>query len=116
MLQSAICCATLQQPTTDVQLVASSTVVQQKIQQVDRLSSVLPSKGTHKYNIINCVQGEHIPTRGRFFADINPMTLKLEGDLDILKMYLYTENEVAVLRHSKLLTVYEISTVHEKIT
>jgi len=25
------------------------------------------------------------------------MTLKLEGDLDILKMYLYTENEVARL-------------------
>jgi len=33
--------------------------------------------------------------------DINPMTLKLEGDLDILKMYLHTENEVA----RKLLTV-----------
>jgi len=31
------------------------------------------------------------------------MTLKLEGDLDILKMYLHTENEVARLRHSKLL-------------
>jgi len=25
--------------------------------------------------------------------DINPMTLKLEGDLDILKMYPHTENE-----------------------
>jgi len=34
--------------------------------------------------------------------DINPMTLKLEGDLDILKMYLHTEDEVAMLRHSKL--------------
>jgi len=33
--------------------------------------------------------------------DINPMTLKLEGDLDILKMYLHTENEVATLRHPK---------------
>jgi len=32
------------------------------------------------------------------------MTLKLNGDLDIdiLKMYLHTENEVASLRHSKL--------------
>jgi len=30
------------------------------------------------------------------------MTLKLEGDLDILKMYLYTENEAASLRNSKL--------------
>jgi len=27
--------------------------------------------------------------------DINPMTLKHKSDLDILKMYLYTENEVA---------------------
>jgi len=34
--------------------------------------------------------------------DINPMTLNLEGDLDILKMYLHTENEVARLRHSEL--------------
>jgi len=30
------------------------------------------------------------------------MTLKLEGDLDILKMYHYNENEAASLRHSKL--------------
>jgi len=30
------------------------------------------------------------------------MTLKLEGDLHILKMYLHTENEAASLRHSKL--------------
>jgi len=36
------------------------------------------------------------------------MTLKLEGDLDILKMYLHTENEVARLRHSKLLKLDEI--------
>jgi len=32
--------------------------------------------------------------------EINP--LKLEGDLDSLKMYLHTENEAASLRHSKL--------------
>jgi len=25
--------------------------------------------------------------------EINPMTLKLEGDLDILKIYLHTKNE-----------------------
>jgi len=31
------------------------------------------------------------------------MTLKLEGGLDILNMYLFTENEVARLLHSKLL-------------
>jgi len=29
--------------------------------------------------------------------EINPMTLKLEGDLDILKMYRHTENEAARL-------------------
>jgi len=34
-------------------------------------------------------------------TDINPITLKLEGDQDILKMYLHTENEVARLRHSR---------------
>jgi len=33
--------------------------------------------------------------------EINPLTLKLEGDLDILKMYLYIENEAASLRDSK---------------
>jgi len=33
--------------------------------------------------------------------DINPMTLKLEGYLYILKMYLYIENEVAGLWHLK---------------
>jgi len=35
--------------------------------------------------------------------DINHMTLKLVGDLDILNMYLHTENELAILRHSTLL-------------
>jgi len=29
------------------------------------------------------------------------MTLKLEGDLDILKIYLHSENEAASLRDSK---------------
>jgi len=43
------------------------------------------------------------------------MTLKHEGDLDILKMYLHTENEVAGLRHLKLLTVDEICMADEKI-
>jgi len=43
--------------------------------------------------------------------DINPMTLKLESDLDILKMYFHTKNEVATLRHSKLLMMDEISGV-----
>jgi len=58
---------------------------------------------------------EHIPARCRFCdLTINPMTLKLLGDLDILKMYLYTENEVAMLRHSKLLTVDEIRMVNDK--
>jgi len=31
---------------------------------------------------------------------LNPMTLKLEGDLDILKLYFHTENKAASLRHS----------------
>jgi len=31
------------------------------------------------------------------------MTLKLKGDLDILKMYLHIPNEVATLRDSRLL-------------
>jgi len=34
--------------------------------------------------------------------EINPLTLKLEGDLDIVKLYLHTENEAASLRDSKL--------------
>jgi len=46
--------------------------------------------------------------------DINPMTLKLEGDQDIPKMYHQTENEVARLRHSKLPMMDEISMVNEK--
>jgi len=41
--------------------------------------------------------------------DINPMTLKLEGYLDILKMYLHSENEVASVRHSKLLIEDDVS-------
>jgi len=44
------------------------------------------------------------------------MTLKLEGGLDILKMYLYTENEIVRLRHLKLLMVDEICMVNEKNT
>jgi len=32
--------------------------------------------------------------------EINPVTLKLEGDLDILKMCLYNENKAASLRDS----------------
>jgi len=33
--------------------------------------------------------------------EINPMTLKLKDDLDILKMHLQTENEVARSSHSQ---------------
>jgi len=43
------------------------------------------------------------------------MTLKLEGDLDRLKMYLHTKNDVAGLRHSKLLLMDEIWMVNKKI-
>jgi len=42
------------------------------------------------------------------------MILKLEGDLDILKMYLYTENEVARLRYSKLLLENDMCMANEK--
>jgi len=51
--------------------------------------------------------------RGRFFVVVT-LTLKLEGALDILKMYLYTKYEVARLRHSKLLTVDKVSTANTK--
>jgi len=44
------------------------------------------------------------------------MTLKLEDDLDILKLYLHTENRVARLRHSILLMVDKICTANEKNT
>jgi len=62
---------------------------------------------------LNRVRGEHIPVCDPFCCrdlDINPMTLILEGDLDILKMYRHTENEVAMLTHSKLLMMNAICT------
>jgi len=43
------------------------------------------------------------------------MTWKLEGDLDILKMFVYTKNEVARLRHSILLMMDEIGIVNQKM-
>jgi len=46
--------------------------------------------------------------------DINPMALKLKGNLDILKMYLHTKNVVARSRYSKLLTVDGVCMVNEK--
>jgi len=46
--------------------------------------------------------------------DINPTILKLKGDIDILRMYLRTKNEVARLRHLKLLTVDEICMANKK--
>jgi len=39
--------------------------------------------------------------------DLEPMTLKLNHDLDILKMYLQTENEVARSSHSKYIARIE---------
>jgi len=38
------------------------------------------------------------------------MTLKLEGDLDILKMYLHTENEAASFRHAILNKKLQLAT------
>jgi len=47
--------------------------------------------------------------------DINlMMTLELERDLHIMKMYLYTENEVARLRHLKLLIEDEMRMTNKK--
>jgi len=60
---------------------------------------------TSQYRIKLCPRGTHNCARPLFYSrdlDINPMTLKLEGDLDILKMYFHIENEVARSRHSKL--------------
>jgi len=42
------------------------------------------------------------------------MTLELESDIDILKLHLHAKNEVARLRHSKPLTVEEISMANEQ--
>jgi len=64
-----------------------------------------------------CPRGEQTCAQHLFCCcdlDINPMTLKLEGDLDILIMYLHTENELARLRHSILLTGDEICTANKK--
>jgi len=46
---------------------------------------------------------------------MNSMTLKLKGDLTILKMYPYTDDEVAELKHTKQLIMYEICMVNKKI-
>jgi len=65
-----------------------------------------------------CPMGAHTCARPLFHGcdlDINSMTLKLEGDLDILKMYLHAQNEVARLRHLKLVTVDEICRGNERI-
>jgi len=52
---------------------------------------------------LNYVREEYKPARCCSFATVTfPMTLKLEADLDILKMRPYTENKAASLRHSKL--------------
>jgi len=49
---------------------------------------------------------EHKPAQCCNFVTVTwrltPMTLKLEGNLDILKMYPHIENKAAGLRHSKL--------------
>jgi len=51
----------------------------------------------NKSNKLSCALGEHKTVRCRCFVTmtlrLTLMTLKLEGDLDILKMYLQTVNE-----------------------
>jgi len=47
-----------------------------------------------------CLRGAHTCAQPLFRCcdlDINPMTSKLEGELDILKIYLHAENEVAIV-------------------
>jgi len=52
------------------------------------------------------VRGEQKPVRFHCLATmtlrLTPVTLKLKGGLDMLKMYPHTENEAASLRYSKL--------------
>jgi len=64
-------------------------------------------------HIILCLRGANT-CAAAFLLDINPITLKVESDLYILKMYYNAENEVARLRHSKLVAVDEICMVNEK--
>jgi len=64
-----------------------------------------------------CPRGAHTYAQPLFRCcdlDNSPMTLKLEDDLDILNMYLHTENEVARLRHSKLLIEDDMCMANEK--
>ena len=45
-------------------------------------------------------------SKTNFFSydlDLDPMTLILKLDLDMVKMYLHTKNEVSMLRHSKVI-------------
>jgi len=47
---------------------------------------------------LNCLKGAQTCTLPLFCnrdLEINPMTFKLEGDLDILKMYPHSETEAA---------------------
>jgi len=81
----------------------------------DKLSANINSNNTIKL----CPRREHTYVWLLFRCcdlDINPMTYKLEGDLNTLEMYLHTENEVAMLRHSKLLIEDDMFTANEKNT
>jgi len=58
----------------------------------------------NKCQIKLCPRGAQtctLPLFGDRNLEINLVTLKLENDLAILKMYLHTENEAASLKHSK---------------
>jgi len=55
---------------------------------------------TQKLQIKLCLRGAQtcmLPLFCDCDSEINPMTLKLEGDLDIPKKYLHTENEAGSL-------------------
>jgi len=61
---------------------------------------------TKKINVKLCPRGAQTYALPHFFT----VTLKLEGDLGILKICLHTENEVASLTHSKLRACNELKT------
>jgi len=55
---------------------------------------------------LTCVRDERKGVHGRFCSrdlDINSLTLKHEGSIDILKMYFYVENKIAKSSRSKVI-------------
>jgi len=57
-----------------------------------------------KYKL-NCVGGEHKPARCRCFSTVTlrltPVTLKREGDLDVLKIYFHSKTKLLAIKAFK---------------